>query len=166
MFSFHPYYPSLLSHCFWCHLYWTSVRVDRQFVFLAYWLQWPSRLFFSLLSLCPCIARLVLEPMDWLTVAPIDPQGRTGIDKLSHNAVPRTFHHLLPSFFTYLVYSYSSSLSALLNLSLASFHPQFPPSPSSFQFICPDVYPSFVPSLSFASIGAIAHRCSRDRCWG
>lgn len=111
MFAFHPHYPSLLSRCFWCHLYWTFVRVDRRSVFLAYWPQWPSRLFFSLSPLCPCVAELVMEPIDWLTVGPIDPQGRTCIDEWSHNAIPPTFHHHLPSLFTYLVFSCFSSLS-------------------------------------------------------
>lgn len=115
--------------------------------FLAYWLQWPSRLFFPLLSLRPCIARLVLEATDWLTVGPIDPQGRAGIDKLSHYAIPPTFHHLLPSFFTYLVFSYSSSLSlsALLNLSLTLFHFQSPP--LSHLSAQTSIHPLFQPSL-------------------
>ncbi len=156
------------SHCFLCHLYWTCVRADRRSVFLAYWLLWPSRLFSSLSPLCPCLAELVMEPIDWLAVGPIDPQGRTaGYWRM----VPQCLPSLLPSsssstLYLSCIFLLLSSLSALLNLSSTSFHLQSPLLPPLSAFICLSIYPFFFPSISSAPIAAIVHRCSIDRCRG
>ena len=168
MFSLCAHYSSLLSHCFQCHLYWTCVWTDRRSVFLPYWLPWPGRLFSSLSPSRPCLAELVMEPIEWSTVGPIDPQGRTAGYWWM---VVQCWPSLLPS-------SSPAALSAscifsplyppLLNLSLTSFHLPPPSSPSTSppSSACESRHSSFPLSLPASSPAAIAHRCCRDRCGG
>lgn len=135
---------SLHSRCFLCNLSWTCVRAGGLSVFLAYWLLWLVRLFFSPSLLCPCPAELVIERIDWLAVGLIDPQGRTaGYWQMVLQCPPSIVFSLrsLP-----LLY-FLPSLSALLNLSLTSFHLQSPLSPSTFR-IHPPVRLSVPLSLS------------------
>lgn len=126
------------------------VRMDRRSVFLAYWLLRPGRLFFSGSPPCPCPAELVMEPIDWSAVGPIDPQGRTaGYWRMVLQCPPSLPPSSYRSASLPLLY-FLSSLSALLNLSLTSFHLQ-PPHPLFLHFphssTRPSTHSSFPPSL-------------------
>lgn len=146
MFSLYPYYSSqfylyspqsqitmcqcasLHSHCFFffCVIYTRLVRADKLSVFLAYWLLWPLRLFFTPSLLCPCQAELVIERIDWLAVAPIDSQGQTAGYWQMALQFPPSFYRP-PLLLTSFIHLYPP----LLNLSLTSFHLQPPLSPST-----------------------------------
>lgn len=135
---------------FLCHLYRTCVTVDRWSIFLAYWLVWLSHLFFSISPLCPRLAELVMQPIDWLAVGFIDPQGRSaGYWQMAPQCPPSLLASSSPSaHFLTCIFLLVSYLSALLNLLLISFHLQYlllPP--LSHSSVHPSIHPSTLPSL-------------------
>lgn len=109
-----------------CRSYWTCVKVDTRSVFLPYWLR-PSFLLLSsrlVSSPVPARAELVMEPIDWLAVGPIDPQGHSAAYWRMFLQCP-PLRRLIPL----LLYPLCS-MSSLLNLSLTSF--RFSPAHSTF----------------------------------
>lgn len=151
--------PLIILPLFLCHLYMVMCQ-SRQVVCFSGLLtaMTKSSFILPLSFLCPCLAELVMEPIDWLAVGPIDPQGRTaGYWQMIPQCLP-TLRHVLPPLLLPLLHFLTSlfSISTLLHL--------IAPLPHSFAHPC--MYPSFPSIFSSASVAAIIHWCSRDRCWG
>lgn len=158
-----PFFPLPL---FLCHLYWAGVTVDRWSIFLAYWLLWRRRLFFSSPPR-PGLAELVMQPIDWLAVGPIDPQGRTA---RYWQMVPQS--RPPPPYLILSLRSFSSLVFFLLFPILAQSVTHLGSSPSTPPCF-PSVHPSILLSLPLSAlsvlllsfIDAAEIDAGDNRCW-